>query len=363
MALRLGEYVVYAEIYNTKNYATHGLIALRGQEVGQETIVNLDLTGNCDPDLRGKAFRFWPEKEDEEAAVFDKSQFPGFRDQQIGPTGTMTAQGWVRTLICPVEEFTRRAKLGEPPPTEWKRRLYLEWDSQNGRVVIEMAGAIVEQCIRLPKGKHDKGEWAPLPNLALPPCAMDERTPAGPEITVVRRDEEGIHTETWTPYDPAPEEGYPSIPEALQDDFDDEAAEIDRAIRRESADDDDDFQRELELMDHCIEEGEGKPVGLLLPNADKLPPPETLDDAQVESQLKALLAQMAMIGVALNVCEHFTPRDCYRLLLDTILPEARAHDELIGTGWVHHMATWEYCPRCEDEYYEARDSTPDKLTE
>jgi len=351
MAVRLGEYVVYGELRNTRNYSTHGVIVLRGEAEGEETVVHLELTGNCDPDLRGKGFRFWPEETDAPNAVFSKERYAGFQESQIGPTGTMTAQGWVRTMPCPVDEFMRRAELNEPPPTQWKRRLYLEWYSQNGRVVVELAGPVVEECTRDPEGEEDEGDWAPLPNLALPPKAQGAQPTQGPHITMVRRDEDGVTIEDWTPENPArAAEGFdPSIPDALQRTLDAEAEAVDRAIRAGSDDKEDDDIAEFELMDYCIDHEEQQAPASLLGDMRQFPRPETLNDEEVESWLKVVLAQLALIGVALGVCEHFTPRDCYVLLLDTILPEPSVYEKLIGTGWVQHMMTHEYCPACEAE--------------
>ncbi|HIJ74147.1 MAG TPA: hypothetical protein HPP83_08610 [Candidatus Hydrogenedentes bacterium] len=351
MALRLGEYVVYGELYNTRNYATHGVMVLRGETADEETVVRLDLTGNCGPDLQGKAFRFWPEEADASDAVFNLDEHAAFQSGQIGPTGTMTAQGWARTMPCRVEEYMRRAKLGEPPPTEWKRRLYLEWYGQNGRVVVELAGAVVEECTRIPEEAEDEGDWQPQPNVAPLPDAAGGQPAGGPGITMVRCDEDGVEIEDWSPSDShgAAEDGIESIPDALQRALDREAAALDRTIRGAGEGDDEDDIHEHELMDHCIDHDEQCPATSLLDNVDKLPRPETLNDEQVEGQLEALLAQMAVIGMALDVCEHFTPRDCYRLLLDTILPEPNVYERLIGTGWVQHVMTHEYCPKCDAE--------------
>jgi hypothetical protein len=360
MAIRLGEYVVYGELYNTANYSTHGVIALRAREEGEETVVRLDLTGNCDPDLRGKGFRFWPEEPAASGEVFRLKEHKGFQDRQIGPTGTMTAQGWARVLPCPAEEFERRAKLGEAPPTEWKRRLYLEWYGQNGRVVVEMAGVIVEECTRPAKGTDDEGDWAPLPNPEPHPDLPPERPQPGLGIVVERLDGDKIEIEHWAtpPGEDAcsageglEEEGLAEgagelMPASLQKVLDEQSAAIDRAIRGESGDEDDSLIPELELMDYCIDHGDAKPMGLLLGSVEHLPPPDELGDEEIEARLKALLARMAMLGVALDVCEHFTPRDCYALLRDKILPEENAFEELIGTGWAQHVMTHEHCPRC-----------------
>lgn len=359
MAFRLGDYVVYGELRNRRNYSTHGVIVLRGVAPGQETVLRLDLTGNCESDLHGKSFRFTPGDGGAQDAVFRMEEYPGFQDRQIGPTGMMTAQGWVRVMPCSVEEFWRRAKLGEAPPTEWKRHLYLEWHSQNGRVLVEMAGPLVEECVREPEGEDDEGEWTPLPNLAPPPDAANPKPAHGLGFTIVRMDGDDAHIERWTPRDPAlhdDDEEDVSLPEELRRELAGEASAIERAIRGDDESSDDDCTRELALMDYCLEHSEGQPVASLLGDVDHLPPPEELDDEEIETELKVILARLAGIGIALDVCEHFTPRDCYRLLKDTILPKPTAYGELAGTGWVQHFSTWEYCADCDAEH---EDLTPE----
>lgn len=353
MAFRLGDYVVYGELRNTHHYSTYGVIVLRGEEPGQETALRLDLTGDCDRDLQGKCFRFTPGEEGTGDAVFRAEDHPGLQVQQIGPTGAMTAQGWVRMLPCSAVEFMRRAELGEPPPTPWKRHLYLEWYSQNGRVVVEMAGALVEECVREPNDKDDEGEWEPLPNLAPPPEMKDAESAAGPEFTLIRQDGDDVHIETWMPCKPTWVEGDDVSPTSMfQRKLDAEAAAIDRALRGEcessdDADSDPDDIRELELMDYCIDHSQRQPIFLLLDGTDQLQSAEELDDEEIEMELKTLLARLAILGIALDVCEHFTPRDCYRLLRDKILSEPHAYAELVGTGWVQHVMTCEYCADCE----------------
>lgn len=351
MAFRLGEYVVYGELYNTRNYSVHGWIVLRGESPGHETVIHLDLTGNCGPGLRGKHFRFQPENEEADGPVFRTEEHTGFQQRQIGPTGDMTAEGWNRTLICPVDEFVRRSKLGEPPPTEWKRRLYLEWYSQNGRVVIEMPGAIVEECVHESKDE-DLVEWAVIPNLAEHPESEAATPPRGPEFTVFERDGDDVHVERWRPVDRGCEDeddDDASLPDDLRRQLNAEAAAIDRAIGAGDDDDDEEALRDMELIDYCMEHAEERPVASFINGVNNLAPADDLDDDQIEVQLKAILGQLAMIGVAVDLCEHFTPRDCYRLLQEKLLKDATAYEELIGTGWVTHISTYEYCSQCEAE--------------
>lgn len=350
MALRLEKYVVCGALFNTSHYSTHGYIVLRGDTPKEDTALYITLTGDCCDDLKGKHFRFIRANDDSEPAVFREEEHPGIQMRQIGPTGTMTARGWVRTMPCAVKEFTRRAALGEPPPTSWKRRLYLEWFSQNGRVVVEMAGPVVEQCVREPRNKEDEGDWETLPNEEPPPESGVVEIPAGLGITQISLDGDEVHTEVYTPCEEPefPEEDT-ACPTDLQRQLDAEAAAIDRAISGEETGGDDAI-RELELIDDCLEHGETTPLESLLGDTHKLLPAEALDDDSVEAALKTLLARLAMLGIVLDVCAHFTPRDCYRILRDEILPESGTYPELGGTSWVQHFSTYEHCAECDAEF-------------
>ena len=87
-------------------------------------------------------------------------------------------------------------------------------------------------------------------------------------------------------------------------------------------------------------------------------PDEIVDEEEAEVLLKGLLARLAMHGVALDMCEHFTSLDAYRLLVEEILPDAHIHPQLSSSGFVQHYATWEHCPRCEanfDAEWESRE--------
>jgi len=343
MALRLGHMVICGELFNTRNYSVHGWIALRDAEQP----VTLELTGNCDADLAGKHIRFEPRptrEQDERVAERSETDISGLAWRQIGPTGTMTAARVVKASDCPASEFYVRTKLGEPPPTEWKRCLYLEWYSQNGRVVVELVDPVIEFV-----ESDDPFTLAPPP---AEPDEEDESSLTAPAITAIHLDDDGEVHRLHTPRpqqieEDADDDTYGLVPEELQRQLDAEAYEIDRAVGVEE--DKPDIIRELELMDYLIEHSDGEPVGSIFDSPSKLPPPDQLDDEQAELVLKSLLAQLAFYGIALDVCEHFTPRDAYRLLIEDILEEGRFHPELRQTQWVQHFMTAEHCTECDAE--------------
>ena len=209
--------------------------------------------------------------------------------------------------------------------------------------------------MRESEGEEDEGDWVLLPNLALPPESLLGKTPRGPDITLLRQDGEDTNVERWSPRPGSTveeEEAGKSIPDELQHQLNRESAAIERAIHGMPESPGDDDMAEMELMDACIEEGEGRAVISLLNNIEDFPRPDSLSDEEVETHLKVLLGRMALINVALNVCEHFSPRDCYALLLDTILPDEESYEELIGSAWVQHFMTHEHCDKCAAEYEE-----------
>ncbi len=109
-------------------------------------------------------------------------------------------------------------------------------------------------------------------------------------------------------------------------------------------------RQELELMDELIERGVGEPVGALFDGPLRLRRPDQLNDREAEQELKALLAQLALHGIALDICVHFTAAEAYRLLVERICREENAYAELRGTQWVQHFSTADFCPACQAEF-------------
>jgi hypothetical protein len=348
MAYRIQDHVLFGELYNTRRYSTHGRIAIRGWEMP----LMVELTGDCGPDLQGKAFRFEarPLPDDELAAL---EPLKGFQPHQIGPTGTMTAERWVKDFACPISEYLNRAKTGEPPPTEWKRLLYLEWYSQNGRVVIELLDPALEYL--------DGEEWKPLPMATPKPDDDAPRPPeSGLSISIVHADGLVERLQSRPPDEEREEadaagEAAASDAQSLQRQLDRQAARVDRALRGGTPPPDgedggdDDVIAEMELMDHLIENETGEPLVSLFDTPRRLPPADTLTEEQAETVFKSLLIELALCGIAFHVCEHLTPREAYRMLIERVIPEGRAFKELRGTGWVQNYSAYDYCPECEAE--------------
>lgn len=337
MAYWLGDYVVSGEIFNTKNHSVHGWLELRGWN---HPLV-LQLTGNCSPDLAGWHFRF--EARTTGSGGTETADLDLLATQQIGPTGTMTVTPRVRKAdFLEGNSGQSRGRHGASPA---KRCLHLEWFSQNGRVVVELLDPVIEFVEFEDFNVRRNGPAAVLPaEEEIPGRPGPNGAPALPD----EKDEsdlEGLLSDFETEEE---EDPYGLFPKDLQLQLDLGTPDTDWS----SLEDEDKPQmiRDLELMDDLIENSPGVPLSELFDNPVKCPLPDQLDDEQVEAALKSLLAELALFGVALDICEHFTLRDAYRLLLEQICPEERAYPELRNTQWVQHHSTSDYCDQCQAEF-------------
>jgi len=328
VACRLNDFIECGELINTKRFSTHGWLKLRGVE----TPLTLRLTGNCGPDLAGWHIRFESrgpraeaggEPDPDELARLLALDPPRLAAQQIGPTGDMTAARKVKIADCSAHELCHRCKGGEPPPFRWVRCLHLEWYSQNGRVVVELVDPILEYV-----------DFATIPGVSA-----DSR-PSEPHADLV--EEGGAPDAASQPGSYAGPCGEACAAEELDAEPDDPHG----LFSQGDGEAEDDFLRQMGPTDDAIENSPGEPIGSLLDALGPLPEPDELSERQAEVQLKALLGQLARFGVALDVCEHFTARNAYRLLKEHILPEGRIHPELRGSDWVEHFTTQEHCAEC-----------------
>ena len=83
----------------------------------------------------------------------------------------------------------------------------------------------------------------------------------------------------------------------------------------------------------------------------RLPPPDRVtSDEEAQSLVVAILAQLALLSVAVDVCEHYTPQQTYHLLMTEILPTAKVHPNLAASRMVQHYSTSDHCDACDAEF-------------
>jgi hypothetical protein len=362
MALRLNQVVLAGEVINTEHYSTRGWLELRGLDGG----MHLSLTGNCGAGLSGCHIRFRMKLDlqdpgggdPDDGTIRNAADIDWLARRQIGPTGDMRL-GETKLFAGSVEELYLRNRAGEPPPPVVRPCLYLEWYSQNGRVVLELADPEIEYVTRgvllapLPDAHlaadpsmHSLFEWQP----ADVEASDDEPPPTGLGITKIELDDDGCPSIDHEFYsDSAANDAAKSPWNELQRELDRQADELDRIIRY-GEDGDDPEIRELYLMDELIERRTGTVLSELIEGPLRLPLPAAVMDDAAEGPLKSLLAQLALFGIQISVCPHNTPKAVYRWLLEEIIPHEIGHVELKRTQWVSVFDTSESCPACEAEF-------------
>lgn len=371
MAFNISSFVESAQFTFTAKNACHGFIKF----FDSETPCPVSLTGTCAPDLRGKRIEFAPNP-DIKTDPPDGKLAAHLPNQQNGVTGEMTAERWVRYHGCAPSEFIRRARAGERPPCEWKRGIYLEWYSGNGRVLIELIDPLISYALPVESGNAtgDFGQWMPLP---LPPRrpmlseveselgeqdkanrALREAFPFGESLDRVRR-ENPLFNDSGTAEKRRLDEEYdstaPSSPAVPADDIDAYLDSLSRAADTSAGlsnslglDPKDPLIKEMDLMEDIIEgrhDGDDLMTAMLPERGDL----EGLTEVEAEIRLKTILAGLALYNIVVHQCEHFSSRETLVYLYDTIAPVAHIHPDLIGTGWITHYDTSENCEGCMND--------------
>ncbi len=354
MNLRLGDYVVAGELINRRPNCTHGWLALRGEE----TPVIFQLTGNCSPGLRGQHIRFsLPDDRPPPAAPpLDTKQLAW---QQVGPTGEIALHA---------------AANGQATDSP---RLYMEWFSQNGRVVLELIDPAIEWV-----AEDDDDRRAAERREDAAGVADDDEA----DIFMPDRDESA--EAQFDPFEVPPpdadedaDDPYGLFPPGLDDELaDDELADDDSDELPGGADSssasgdtapsgsapsgkrswdevipgiDPETKRMYEQWDEVTEGSQDVPFTevfdppVKIYTADQL---QALDEAAAEAALKELLTRLALLGVAVAMCEHFSTKLTYRMIAEEILPRYGVHPRLPQIGWVQHYDTSEFCRRCQEEF-------------
>lgn len=328
---------------NPSRFSTHGRLLLRGAEMP----VAFELTGAPCPDLCGRTLEFEVPGNDHEASDEDRRLAKLFRPHQIGVPGEMTIERKVRTFDCSIEEFTRRSELGEPPPTRWEDCLYLEWFSQNGRVVIELPASKIRVLSEAEIAERRKAEEESFE--AEMRKLDEERENGGPEIIGTTPEDEIDPLGLYSQDDD--EEGYGLIPDELESELARKARRTDREAAGESEDSIRTME-ETELMDEMLEKGKRTPLMEFIADLNLPSPAAVSTDEQAEQSLKLALAKLALAGVAFHVCEHCSAREAYRIFIEEVCSDSEgsgAFRPLIGTGWVQNFCSSDYCKRCLGE--------------
>lgn len=109
----------------------------------------------------------------------------------------------------------------------------------------------------------------------------------------------------------------------------------------------------FEKWDEIADGSRDEPLAWLLEGPLRLPRPDDLKtDEEAWGPLRRVLSEMALRGVAFEMCTHFTARQAYRVIIEDLLPEVDVHPGLVQADFVEHFASWDCCPECAAEFEE-----------
>ncbi len=317
MPVNIGKYVIAGELRNGRENSVYGWI-----EFAEDYGIRLELTGNLS-NKSGLNFRFLV-PEDERCERPEPGDFPDdveeLANRQIGV---------LDTFVIDDEKGTDRSTLR------------LSWFSQNGEVIADMPNVVVETF-------NDDDEREQF-NEGIAEFDLDNE-PFDPDLA----DEEDDEADD-DPYGLFSENLDAHVAGSLNADSDQETEPGDDLGRRNWEDVipgiDSETKAMYEQWDEIFDGKHDEPLADLFQTALRLPKPEQVTDSETAKPLvTSILAQLALLSVALDVCEHFDSVQTYQLLLNEILPNAKVHPNLAATEMVQHYATSDYCDKCEAEF-------------
>lgn len=328
MSTCIGSQIVRGELFNLKRNSVHGWL-----DFGDESGVRLDFTGNMSGEFAGQQVRFQAPGPTS-AADCSREVIDALANNQIGVTGEMQ----VRTS------------------PEGKKTLYLEWFSQNGQIIAEIADPILEfgpSEEEEQKQENDQTETHPLldsdDSLSFLNAQQEDDSDDPYNLFPADLDQQ-LAESGGGPAEPPAELVDEEIPYELTDESD-STPRTTRPWDEVIPGLDPETKRMYEEWDEVLDGTKDVPFTALFdPPLTLKRPDDITDEAEAEEQLRLLLARLALHCVVIHMCEHFTAGETYRWLLDDLLPEEGVHPQLAPTGFVRHYDTSEHCPTCDAEF-------------
>lgn len=329
MDKRVGEYVLSGELRNTKRNSVHGWLTF-----GEDFSIRIELTGNFSEALH--------------QVSSGKLRFKSTRDASLAASA--------EELPPEIEELADR-QIGVVARLEVSSdgRLLFEWHSQDGYVQANVDTESIEYVDEPVEGGPDASSSDADKGIAdgYAEIVLDEnRTPNSEHLFFPDEEDADDPEEADEPEDPYGLFGGDidrKVAEALGKSGDGDA-DGDPAWQSAAEGMDPEARAMYEQWDEIFEGKKDQPISYLFREPLRLPRPERVESvAEAEQHVRAILAQLALLSVALDVCEHFSALDTYRLLMEEILPTAKVHPKLSESEMVQHYSTSDHCMLCERE--------------
>ncbi len=385
MAHHIGEYILRGELRNTRANGVYGWL-----QFAHDSGVHLELTGNFRGHLAGKHFKFSTARF-QQAGQKSSDPLPEeiqrLVDRQIGVVGEVRLRR-KRVPTVPPADFSQLDSAGQQRCSVEKDCLYLEWYSQNGRVVAE----IVEPKIEYVDDQQASPDEPPPvfepmgdgldSSIAETYLDLEGRATVDSELEDGRDDDDQTDMDEDSDADDPYGLFAPDLDQNLADalktpdallgsDFDQRYDEDGGEPTTRSWDEvipglDPAIKAMYEQWDEIFEGNKDEPVSYLFDTPLRLPPPDRVStDQEAQPLVVAILAKLALLSVAVDVCEHYTALQTYRLLMTEILPTAKVHPNLAASRMIQHYSTSDHCETCDAEFeaeYNARQQSDADLS-
>ncbi len=384
MAHHIGDYIMRGELRNTRANGVYGWL-----QFTPDSGVHMELTGNFRGQLARKHIKFstprsWQSDHKRFEPLPDEIQ--RLVDRQIGVVGDVRIRR-VRVPTIPLPEYSQLDPAGQQRCSVEKDCLYLEWYSQNGRVVAEIVDPAIEYLDEQQSERDEPPEFEPMgdgldSSIAETYLDLEGRAIDDDDLEDELASHEGADLddadEGDDPYGLFAPDLDQSVAEALKSPDSPLGDEFDGSYNQDGGDGtprswddvipglDPTIKAMYEQWDEIFEGKKDEPVSYLFDTPLRLPPPDRVStDREAQPLVVAILAKLALLSVAVDVCEHFTPLQTYRLLMTEILPTAKVHPNLAASRMIQHYSTSDHCDACEAEFeaeYNARQPSDDDLS-
>ena len=383
MAHHIGDYILRGELRNTRANGVYGWL-----QFAPDAGVHMELTGNLRGQLAHKHIKFSTPRSHQTVAEQLQplpDEIQRLVDRQIGVVGDVRMRR-VRVPTVPLPEFSQLDRDGQQRCSVEKDCLYLEWYSQNGRVVAEIVDPSIEYVDEHQPERDEPPEFEPMgdgldSSIAETYLDLEGRAIDDDEL----QDELASHGDADGEDDADADDPYglfaPDLDQSLADALKSPDAPLDGEFEESYDEDggaatprswdevipglDPAIKAMYEQWDEIFEGKKDEPVSYLFDTPLRLPPPDRVStDREAQPLVVAILAKLALLSVAVDVCEHYSSLQTYRLLMTEILPTAKVHPNLAASRMIQHYSTSDHCDVCDAEFeaeYNSQQPSDDDL--
>ena len=264
---------------------------------GMASPVILEITGNCADALQGKRILF--ERPESADCFSEQEQLSGLAFHQVGAAGNIS---WA-------------SMAGSD-----QGRLVVEWYGQNGHMRIDWPEIAVQ---------FQESHVASLPAIASP------------------LDFSSVPPARWS--------WSPSVMTRVEETASGRESTIHAGDPWNT-----DIDNLYQFLDELSDGSSDLPIISLLESPPSHDLPGSMRPAEVQETLRDLIAQLALLGISVNICPHFSAERALGWLVEEVVFEEQVHPRMVCHGYVSFYMTSDRCGQCSLEFGRDADMSNDE---